>query len=175
MTATSRLPRKIDAPRACRACCNPTATRCAIFGVICMQVVVCSLHRYGTGSKTPTFQPAEGFAHDYVYYHHDKPSSDPYFAGAIPTREAGCFFAHASRRYNELANMTVFVHEDVAAHNPVWPRWLECLRPNASHASLVRDRRSNSGLHACGSRHVFDPRLSRAQSFARRSSCVPCQ
>ena len=32
--------------------------------------------------------------------------------------------------------MTAFVHEDVALHNPLWARWLSCLRPNASHASL---------------------------------------
>jgi hypothetical protein len=52
------------------------------------------------------------------------------------TRDAGVFLAHVIRRYDSLSNLTAFVHWDAWMHNPIWPRWLDCLRSNATRASL---------------------------------------
>ena len=75
-------------------------------------------------------------------YHHNSRARDKggelaqTFSGDSATREAGTFLAHVTRRYDSLAGHTAFVHGDVALHNPVWARWLRCLRNNVSFASL---------------------------------------
>eukprot|EP00996_Jenningsia_fusiforme_P007114 NODE_934_length_1811_cov_83.190692_g821_i0.p1 GENE.NODE_934_length_1811_cov_83.190692_g821_i0~~NODE_934_length_1811_cov_83.190692_g821_i0.p1 ORF type:complete len:400 (-),score=52.69 NODE_934_length_1811_cov_83.190692_g821_i0:610-1761(-) len=38
--------------------------------------------------------------------------------------------------YKFLPNVTVFIHGDVSIHNPMWFRWVDCLRPDVQFASL---------------------------------------
>ena len=81
-------------------------------------------------------------------YHHD-----PIYAngsryagtgGPRGTRDAGCYLTHVYRRYNTLADRTLFLHDDMHIHNPVWRRWLGCLRSNASFASFSPIRRKRA-------------------------------
>ena len=82
--------------------------------------------------------PGSGFGKlTTALYHHDAGDSNvSKNAGRAHTREAGTFLTHVAQEYHLLANKTAFVHEDVWAHNPVWPLWLACLREDASYASL---------------------------------------
>ena len=57
-------------------------------------------------------------------------------AGPKETREAGAFLRFVIRRYDTLPDVSVYVHADVFVHNPVWLRWLYCLRPDVDMASL---------------------------------------
>ena len=72
-----------------------------------------------------------------VYHHNTSNTADAsQFAGPPNTREAGVFLSHVTRRYTSLSGLTAFIHSDIVLHNPVWPRWLRCLRENVSVASL---------------------------------------
>ena len=78
-----------------------------------------------------------------VYHHNATHPNLRRYAGRSHGREASVFLMHVAQRYNKLADQTVFVHEDVWTHNPVWPHWLACLRENVTYASLSplwRDR-----------------------------------
>ena len=89
------------------------------------------------------------------YYHHMSPASAPprwwlrlrnsttldsslpgKYAGPSETREAGVFTRYINERYDSLPDVAVFVHADIDVHNPVWLRWLYCLRRNVEFASL---------------------------------------
>ena len=77
------------------------------------------------------------------YFHHMPPTSSAHvkeplgtYAGPRETREAGVFTRYISDRYDSLPDAVVFVHADIDVHNPVWLRWLYCLRRNVEFASL---------------------------------------
>ena len=78
--------------------------------------------------------------HRLTVYRHDNSSmadaASHYAADGTFTREAGVFLEHVITRYDSLANLTAFVHWDAWLHNPVWPRWLQCLKLDAQQASL---------------------------------------
>ena len=107
-----------------------------------IQVVVCTEEDGGR------FAPALEYEH-LTYHHHLSNDPERYAGPGGPkgTREAGCYLAHIARQYHRLAKFTAFVHEDVAIHNPVWPRWLSCLRENATFASLSPIIRGFDPLH----------------------------
>lgn len=80
-----------------------------------------------------------------TFFHHvaappdtqrDQPVPLGEYAGPRETREAGVFTRYISERYDSLPDAVVFVHADVGVHNPVWLRWLYCLRRNVDFASL---------------------------------------
>ena len=76
------------------------------------------------------------WARETIYHHNSSHPNASLYAGPIHGREASVFLMHAAQRYNSLADQTVFVHEDVWTHNPVWPHWVACLRKNVTQASL---------------------------------------
>eukprot|EP00997_Jenningsia_sp_PLL12_P001210 NODE_1191_length_1247_cov_66.220367_g969_i0.p1 GENE.NODE_1191_length_1247_cov_66.220367_g969_i0~~NODE_1191_length_1247_cov_66.220367_g969_i0.p1 ORF type:complete len:199 (+),score=43.25 NODE_1191_length_1247_cov_66.220367_g969_i0:110-706(+) len=51
--------------------------------------------------------------------------------------------------YDTLPDITIFVHADIAVHNPAWLQWAGCLRNNVSFASMtpvfVRKRYADPG------------------------------
>ena len=59
-----------------------------------------------------------------------------YYAPSSSGRDAECILKHIVTRYNDLHKYTAFVHDDIFIHNPVWMRWLACLKPSAEYASL---------------------------------------
>ena len=78
-----------------------------------------------------------------TYFHHVSPTSttlgrDPpgKYAGPSETREAGVFTRYIIERYDSLPDAVVFVHADINVHNPVWLRWLYCLRHDVEFASI---------------------------------------
>ena len=72
-----------------------------------------------------------------VFYHHTVSSSRPErYAGHANTREPSSYLKFIVDRYDDLPDAVAFVHEDVATHNPVWTRWLRCLRRSVDFASL---------------------------------------
>ena len=83
------------------------------------------------GSFTGTMMDAST-----TIYHHNASADATWYVGPPDAREAAVFLAHIIRRYSSLAERTAYIHQDMALHNPVWPRWLRCLRPNATFASL---------------------------------------
>ena len=108
------------------------------------------------------------------YFHHRPPTSsanvkEPLgtYAGPRETREAGVFTRYISDRYDSLPDAVVFVHADIGAHNPVWLRWLYCLRRDVEFASLspivnTMPRRSSEFLNVMnnGSAVTTDGRIS---------------
>ena len=70
------------------------------------------------------------------HWHHKERLPSGHYAGPPATREAGAFLQYAIQRYDSLPDSTVFLHSDVAVHNPVWLRWLYCLRPGVNFVSL---------------------------------------
>ena len=54
----------------------------------------------------------------------------------LSLREAGAYLKYSIERYESLPDVAAFVHEDVEVHNPVWRRWLSCLRSGIDTASL---------------------------------------
>ena len=77
------------------------------------------------------------------YFHHTPTSTTRQgepplgtYAGPRQTREAGVFTRYIIDRYDSLPDAVVFVHADIGAHNPVWLRWLYCLRRDVEFASL---------------------------------------
>ena len=89
---------------------------------------------------SPSFPPGLNV----TYFHHTPPTSTTHrrevppgrYAGPSETREAGVFTRYISERYDSLPDAVVFVHADIALHNPVWLRWLYCLRHDVDFASL---------------------------------------
>ena len=110
-----------------------------------------------------------------VSYFHHMPTSSAHvkeplgtYAGPRETREAGVFTRYISDRYDSLPDAVVFVHADIGAHNPVWLRWLYCLRRDVEFASLspvivnAMPRRSSEFLNVMnnGSAVTTDGRIS---------------
>ena len=78
-----------------------------------------------------------------TYFHHTPPTPkrrgpEPLgkYAGPSQTREAGVFTRYISERYDSLPDAVVFLHADIYVHNPVWLRWLYCLRRDVEFANL---------------------------------------
>ena len=55
---------------------------------------------------------------------------------SVRLREAGAYFKYTVERYDTLPGATAFIHDDIEIHNPVWRRWLACLRPKIDTVSL---------------------------------------
>ena len=97
-------------------------------------------------ASTSGFEPIGKFPPglNVTYFHHlsmrDKMSTGQEppgkYAGPSETREAGVFTRYITERYDSLPDAVVFVHADIGVHNPVWLRWLYCLRRDIDFASL---------------------------------------
>lgn len=123
------------------------------------------------GAFASLLTPLGGQFAQLTVYHHNATAHDVrHYVGPPETREASAFLLHAATRYNTLADLTAFVHEDVWMHNPVWPHWIACLRENTSIASLSpiwqRDAPGTIGPLA----HLIHP----AQSLGNRAPPWSC-
>ena len=95
-----------------------------------MQIVVSSTSSLDASTKQVGLKGG-------LFYHHTVSSSRPErYAGHANTREPTSYLKFVVERYDTLPDAVAFVHEDVATHNPVWTRWLCCLRRSVDFASL---------------------------------------
>ena len=72
-----------------------------------------------------------------IVFHHQPETGLPNAAGPLRTREAGAYLSYVIARYDSLPDAVAFVHADAAEHNPMWTRWLSCLRPHIDFVSLI--------------------------------------
>ena len=66
----------------------------------------------------------------------DIPWNVTHYITSARGREAACVLQYLLHHYDQLSTFTAFVHEDVGTHNPVWARWLACMKPSAQLVSL---------------------------------------
>lgn len=78
-----------------------------------------------------------GLQHALYYNHRKDTGSKATYAGPGFTREAGSYMKYIVDNYDRLPDAVAFLHDDVDTHNPVWTRWLHCLRRDVDFVSLA--------------------------------------
>jgi hypothetical protein len=75
-----------------------------------------------------------GFRSLYLYQRRDPDA--PRYAPNFGT-ESGVYYRFIVDHYDDLPDVTVFVHSYPEAHNEQWLEWVHALRPNATYASMT--------------------------------------